>query len=292
MDDMGGFPRGGIPVLQNANNGGVRITDSASANNQEPLLYLSSTYNNAAVTFSGSIQYDLTDLASNAASLAVRIRQNGTDVFTVRKDGRVFAYSGMTYYGQLADADSKAAIQTSALPNGLYLLSTGTVAWTNDNTWYGTKDVFLYRDAAGVLCQRNATNAQATRIYNTWTDASNYERFAIDWQTTANVCLLRTEALGTGTLHGMSIQQATGALSFFGATPVTQPAGAGQAVVTLGNADSEIGGLTISAAYDQTEVQALRDKCEELADDVRALSTLVHALRTALVDLGAIKGAA
>jgi hypothetical protein len=29
----------------------------------------------------------------------------------------------------------------------------------------------------------------------------------------------------------------------------------------------------------QAEVQALRDNCEELADDVRALSTLVHALR-------------
>jgi len=36
----------------------------------------------------------------------------------------------------------------------------------------------------------------------------------------------------------------------------------------------------------QAEVQALRDKCEELADDVRALSTLVHALRTALLGEG------
>jgi hypothetical protein len=150
----------------------------------------------------------------------------------------------------------------------------------------------LTADADNILAQRNFTNAQALRVYGLYTDASNYERFAIDWQTTSNRCLLRTEAAGTGTLRGMSIQQATGALSFYGATPVVQPAGAGQAAVTLGNADSEIGGLTISAAYDQTEVTALRDKCEELADDVRALSTLVHALRTALVDLGAIKGAA
>jgi len=40
----------------------------------------------------------------------------------------------------------------------------------------------------------------------------------------------------------------------------------------------------------QAEVQALRDKCEELADDVRALSTLVHALRGALVSVGVVKG--
>jgi hypothetical protein len=66
----------------------------------------------------------------------------------------------------------------------------------------------------------------------------------------------------------------------------------GQAAVTLGNTDDEIGGLTISDPPTQAEVQALRDKCEELADDVRALSTLVHALRAALVSEGLIKGGA
>jgi hypothetical protein len=62
--------------------------------------------------------------------------------------------------------------------------------------------------------------------------------------------------------------------------------------VTLGNTDGEIGGLTISDPPTQAEVQALRDKCEELADDVRALSTLVHALRGALVAVGVVKGGA
>ena len=41
--------------------------------------------------------------------------------------------------------------------------------------------------------------------------------------------------------------------------------------VTLNTTDGEIGGLTIGATYNQAEVQALRDKCEELADDVIAL---------------------
>ena len=54
-------------------------------------------------------------------------------------------------------------------------------------------------------------------------------------------------------------------LGFFGSAPVTKT------TVILGNTDNEIGGLTISATYSQAEVQALRDKCEELADDVRAL---------------------
>ncbi len=43
-------------------------------------------------------------------------------------------------------------------------------------------------------------------------------------------------------------------------------------IATLGNVNAEIGALTIGASYNQTEVQALRDKSEELADDVRALA--------------------
>ncbi len=83
-----------------------------------------------------------------------------------------------------------------------------------------------------------------------------------------------------------------GKIGFFGATSVVQPSGADQVAVTLGNTDGEIGGLSISDPPTQAEVQALRDKCEELADDVRALSTLVHALRTALVAEGLMKGGA
>jgi hypothetical protein len=67
---------------------------------------------------------------------------------------------------------------------------------------------------------------------------------------------------------------------------------ADQAAVTLGSTDGEISGLTISDPPTQAEVKALRDKCEELADDVGNLSTLVHALRTALVVEGLIKGGA
>ena len=54
---------------------------------------------------------------------------------------------------------------------------------------------------------------------------------------------------------------------------------ADQAAVTMYTTDGEIGGLTICDPSSQAEVHALRDLCEELADDVRAFSTLVHALR-------------
>ena len=76
----------------------------------------------------------------------------------------------------------------------------------------------------------------------------------------------------TGTEIGTSAAQK---LSFWGVTPVVQQS------VLHGNTDGEIGGLAISVSYDQSEVQALRDKCEELADDVRSL-------RLALVTSGIV----
>lgn len=98
-----------------------------------------------------------------------------------------------------------------------------------------------------------------------------------------------TLGTSTGTRLGTAVSQKLG---FWGATPVVQQASASQAAVTLGNTDGEIAALTFSATPTQAECEALRDKCEELADDVRALSTLLHALRTAGMNTGIWKGSA
>ena len=59
-------------------------------------------------------------------------------------------------------------------------------------------DVFMVRDNADILAQRNGTTSQAFRVYNTYTDASNYERGVFDWKTTANQLTIGTERAGTG----------------------------------------------------------------------------------------------
>ncbi len=68
--------------------------------------------------------------------------------------------------------------------------------------------------------------------------------------------------------------------------------GAEQAAVAIGTVAGAIGGLAIGASYSQTEVQALRNACEALADDVRNLSVLVHAIRNSLMVQGLMKGEA
>jgi hypothetical protein len=59
--------------------------------------------------------------------------------------------------------------------------------------------------------------------------------------------------------------------------PATAPV-----VAATGNTDNEIGALSSSATTTQAEFNALRDKCEELGDDVRALRNTVADLVTAL----------
>jgi len=67
-----------------------------------------------------------------------------------------------------------------------------------------------------------------------------------------------------------------------------QPSGADQAATVPG--DTDLGGLTISDPPTQAKVRALRDDVEELANDLRNLSALIHALRPALVAEGLSKG--
>jgi hypothetical protein len=96
-----------------------------------------------------------------------------------------------------------------------------------------------------------------------------------------------------GILRLQTVIGATGGkIGFWGVMPVAQSSGTDQAAANLGNTNGEIAGLTISDPPTQAEFQALRDKCEELADDVRALSALVHALRAGLVAVGVVKGGA
>lgn len=59
---------------------------------------------------------------------------------------------------------------------------------------------------ANLIEQRNSTNAQTFNLYNTYTDASNYERGFMKWN--SNVLEIGTEAAGTGTARNLSLQTA------------------------------------------------------------------------------------
>lgn len=60
----------------------------------------------------------------------------------------------------------------------------------------GNEDLYLGRDAANALALRNGTNAQVFRVYNTFTDASNYERCVIGYS--SNRLQIGHQIAGTG----------------------------------------------------------------------------------------------
>ena len=151
------------------------------------------TWNDAGTTFTG-IGLNVTDTDSASDSLLMDLQVGGSSKFSVRKNGHI---------GILTAPSLSFAIKTPGTISALqYNLSaaSGAVYWS---------DLALYRDAAGTLAQRNSTNAQTFNLYNTYTDASNYERGFMKWN--SNVLEIGTEGAGTGTARNVTIQRSSGA---------------------------------------------------------------------------------
>ena len=66
----------------------------------------------------------------------------------------------------------------------------------------------LHLTDANTVEQYNGTTAQAWRLYNTRTDASNYERLDVSWS--ANVVRLNAEFAGTGVQRNIALQTGGG----------------------------------------------------------------------------------
>jgi hypothetical protein len=113
--------------------------------------------------------------------------------------GRASATSFMT----LSGTNKVTALDTT---NG-YCVATGygyTFTGSGDATT--SIDLRLVRDDPNILAQRNGVNAQAFRVYKTYTDGSNYERGVFDWTTTANTLTIGTQKLGSGTARPLELQ--------------------------------------------------------------------------------------
>ena len=170
-----------------------------------PILNLSQTWNNAATTFTG-ILADCTDTASATDSMLMNLRVGGTSRFRVRKDGAVEladnSYTLFTGAGTVGlTVRNSNSNRVSLNFRGASIRSDGAFSWsTSTDSGSGSYDLILERDAAGTLGIRNSTNAQTFRIYNTFTDASNYERVAIASATysSARYFTLSAESAGTG----------------------------------------------------------------------------------------------
>lgn len=81
--------------------------------------------------------------------------------------------------------------------NGARFAGANPIGFTTGASNDSAADVQLWRDGASdVLALRRGTNAQSLRVYNTFTDASNYERGEFRWS--SNVLQIGTFFTGSG----------------------------------------------------------------------------------------------
>jgi len=171
------------------------------------------------------LDYDVTDTASNAAALLMDLKVGGATKLKVDKTGTIYVLQPASYLTPILRGSTNATGVGVSSVTKVNMISNGVgiavfnfntvlgmmmkndlpICWSNANI-NGAADTFLYRDAAYVIAQRSSSNAQAFRVYSTWTNASNYERVVLDaGKTTSSVHRLLSEAGGTGTIRPIAI---------------------------------------------------------------------------------------
>jgi hypothetical protein len=170
-------------LLYDATTGALTVggkTVSADA----PVINLSQSWNNAAVTFTG-IKLNVTDTASASASNLLDLQVGGVSQFKLNKEAALTCPNDFIF--------TRGA--TTSFRAGTTRFSTvSELGLSNNNA--SSPDAFIARDAANTLAQRNGTNAQTYRLYNTYTDASNYERTSITRDSSGLV--IDAQKAGTG----------------------------------------------------------------------------------------------
>lgn len=140
------------------------------------LSNLAQEWNAAGTTFT-AIKMNVTDTASAAGSLLMDLQVNGVSKTQISKTGGIFSASGLRL-GAIALASATVDVDTST--SGGILFGSGlSIGWSAGSTLSTGGDLFLRRDAANTLAQRNGANGQSFRVYDTYTDASNYRRIVV-----------------------------------------------------------------------------------------------------------------
>lgn len=144
---------------------------------------------------------NITNTASGVQTSFLDIQNSGTDWFVVTPNINSYVSPSNSLVIGPDFAGLGAADWGIKSLGYLYLVGTavsldysnsgshGVEITDSDGSWITQ----LYADgASNALGQRNGTNAQTLRVYNTYTSSTNYEAAEIDWQGTTNVLSLGT----------------------------------------------------------------------------------------------------
>ena len=205
VDDPAGTPLDRKIALDNLFTRGTITADA-------PVLNMSQTWNNAAVTFTG-LKFNVTSTASNASSLLMDLGTGGgtfVSKFKVDRSGTVYA---VNFFGNGASTANGFGLSSSQIlvytsngtlvnvfdTNGLKTASTARFGFTNTGDPSGTTDTILTRRAAANLrlgdADAAAPVAQTLSVQSVVAGTTNI----------AGANLTITGSQGTGTGAGGSI---------------------------------------------------------------------------------------
>jgi hypothetical protein len=167
---------------------------SLTGANAQSLLDLAGTWNTSGTPT--LLKANVTDTASAAGSLLLDLQVGGTSRFRVDKVGDVWGSTfrisslRLAQGGDYAFADNAGSIWRIGVASGF---TEGQIFSAGGNLALSL--------TANVIEQRNGTNAQAFRLYNTFTDASNYERLELRFS--SNFARLDSSSAGSGTARSL-----------------------------------------------------------------------------------------
>ena len=161
-----------------------------------------------------AIKLNVTNSQSGSTSKLMDLQVGGSSVFNISKTGQVTIPTNVgVISGTSSIVDSGGSFFLSAAAT-LFLRTNGTTntlslfhpnatldvsgAYSWGSTGTSTADLKLYRDAANTLAQRNGANSQTQRWYNTYTDASNFERVSVSFNAPTTAVFTGTISNGAG----------------------------------------------------------------------------------------------
>jgi hypothetical protein len=199
ITDTGGSPTGTITFI---GNGWYRATFSYTTGSAQTTTFINqfseSCYLWGAQLETGTVASAYTATTSAAVSATNQVlAADGTAALPS------VSFNSQTSMGLFKAATNKLGLSTTGDVNYNFLFdnykftmsSSGQLGFTSGGASAGV-DTILTRDAANTLAQRNSTNAQTYNLYNTYTDASNYERLSVGWS--ANTLTIQNQKAGTG----------------------------------------------------------------------------------------------
>jgi hypothetical protein len=153
------------------------------------------------------LKLNVTNTASASDSKLLDLQVGGVSRAFITSNGHINAYDRYQLY------DGTTYRVTSRLVSGYHQIY-GFASGLRITDWVGNTVVtlnrttnFVFSPADGSIEQYNGTNAQTYRLYNTYTDASNYERGFLRWS--SSVFEIGSEGAGTGSEKPVRITAAT-----------------------------------------------------------------------------------